>query len=280
MEILGDILKRVTHDATSRNTNDGGGIRLESDGDEPKCPLCLGLGWVSREAKVGDPDFGELFPCRCRKEELARTRMRGLQRYSGLSKNMLESMTFERFIVDRSDVDVEGRTFLEAAYTAARSFAQQPDGWLLITGAHGNGKTHLAVAIVNECIKRGSLSHYAFVPDLLDHLRETFGPDSSVGYDWLFQRVRSAPLLILDDMGAEVSTVWAKEKLYQIVVHRYNARIPTVITTYLTMDEIEEEHPRLASRLRDTTVVNWVPIGAPDYRDNSRNRSNSRRRGI
>ena len=226
------------------------------------------------------PDFGELFPCRCRKDELDRARMQRLQRYSGLSDEMLDRMTFDRFMVDRLDVDAEGRTYLEAAYTAAYTFAAQPEGWLLITGAHGNGKTHLAVAVVNRCIKRGDLSHFAFVPNLLDHLRSTFSPNSPVQYDQLFERVKSAPLLILDDMGAETSTSWAKEKLYQIVVHRYNARLPTMITTYLKIDEIEAAHPRLSSRLLDSTLVNWVPIEVPDYRDHGRQRTGPRRRGI
>ncbi len=270
----------MTQDATSRSMNGDGGSRLDAEEPEDRCPICDGTGWVSKNAKVGEPDFGELFPCPCRKEELERARMQHLQRYSGLSKDMLNRMTFEQFTVNRSDVDAEGRTYLQAAYTAAATFAAQPEGWLLITGAHGNGKTHLAVAVVNQCIKRGHLSHYAFVPDLLDYLRDTFSPNSSVGYAMLFEQVKSVPLLILDDMGAETSTSWAKEKLYQIAVHRHNNRLPTLITTYLTLDEIEEEHPRLASRLNDTTLVNWVPIGAPDYRDNNRKRPNSRRRGI
>ena len=248
--------------------------------EEDRCPVCDGHGWVERRVPLGHPDFGELFPCRCRDRAADQERMQRLQQYSGLSREMLSRMTFESFDIKRYDTDREGQTFLQAAYNYATEFAKTLEGWLLITGAHGNGKTHLAVAIVNHCIRRGHLAHFTFVPDLLDHLRATYSPNSPVQYDQLFEQVKSTPLLILDDLGAESSTPWAKEKLYQIVVHRHNARLPTVITTYLTMDEMEEAHPRLASRLNDITVVTWAPIGAPDYRGQRRNQPNSRRRGI
>ena len=247
---------------------------------ENRCPVCDGHGWVERRVPLGHPDFGELFPCRCREQVADQHRMQRLQRYSGLSKEMLDRMTFDKFEVNRHDVTAEKLGYLENAYTSAVTFAIKPDGWLLIAGNHGSGKTHLAVAVVDQCIRRGHPSLFTFVPDLLDHLRSTFSPNSPVQYDQLFEQVKSAPLLILDDMGAETSTSWAKEKLYQIVVHRYNARLPTLITTYLTIDEIEAAHPRLSSRLLDGTLVNWVPIEVPDYRDHGRQRTGPRRRGI
>lgn len=176
-------------------------------------------------------------------------------------------MTFSAFDPAGRDADAQDRASLEAALTAASTFALAPGGWLLLIGPHGTGKTHLAVAIAGERLKQGEPVFFAFVPDLLDHLRATFNPSSPVEYDQLFEQVKSAPLLILDDLGAESSTAWAQEKLYQIVVHRHNARLPTAITTYLKMEQIEEAQPRMASRLKDATLVTWVPIGAPDYRD-------------
>ena len=98
-------------------------------------------------------------------------------------------------------------------------------------------------------------------------MRATFSPDSPIRYDELFEQLNTVPLLVLDDLGAETSTSWAEEKLYQIVVHRHEARLPTVITTTLTMEELEQSKPRIAARLVDINVINWVPITAPNYRD-------------
>ena len=101
------------------------------------------------------------------------------------------------------------------------------------------------------------------MPDLLDHLRYTFSPDSRVTYDELFDRVKQTPLLVLDDLGSETSTAWANEKLYQIVVHRHNARLPTIITTRAIPTG---SHDPVASRLNDPRLVVVMPITAPDYR--------------
>ena len=115
--------------------------------------------------------------------------------------------------------------------SAAVRFAEEPQGWLVFTGPSGCGKTHLAVALASRCVERGETTFFIVAAALLDHLRATFRPDSLIGYDELFEQVKTVPLLILDDLGAEASTAWADEKLYRIFVHRHEARLPTVITT-------------------------------------------------
>ena len=126
------------------------------------------------------------------------------------------------------------------------------------------------VAIAGESLRQGRQVFFAFIPALLYHLRTTYSPDSAVGFDELFDQVLNAPLLILDDLGAENSTPWAEEKLYQIIVHRYETRLLTVITSASDMDDLEKSRPGVSSRLVDGMVVNWVPIDAPNYRDQRR----------
>jgi DNA replication protein DnaC len=104
---------------------------------------------------------------------------------------------------------------------------------------------------------------FVVVPDLLDHLRATFNPTSTVPFDKRFEEVRRTPLLVLDDLGTESATPWAREKLYQIFDYRYNARLPTVITTASKVDEID---PRLATRMLDVSRCTPAPITAPAYR--------------
>jgi len=101
------------------------------------------------------------------------------------------------------------------------------------------------------------------VPDLLDHLRAAFSPNSAQSYDRLFEEVRNAPLLILDDLSTQSATPWAREKLYQIINHRYNASLPMVITTASPLDEID---PRIQSRLLDSRLCKIYAILAPAYR--------------
>ena len=206
--------------------------------------------------------------------ELGRYNTNLTRRIGDIPAAMMERMTFEAFD-PRGGYSAGGkdRESLERAKDAAQRFAANSEGWLMFTGPHGCGKTHLAVAIAGESLRQGRPVFFAFVPALLDHLRGTFSPDSPIGYDELFEQIQSVPLLILDDLGAESSTLWAEEKLYQIVVHRHEARLPTIITTSYNLDELEEAKPRIGSRLMDSLVVDWEPITAGNYRDQRRERA-------
>ena len=115
----------------------------------------------------------------------------------------------------------------------------------MLVGGYGCGKTHLAAAIANFRIALGQPALFVVVADLLDYLRATYAPSSTVTFDERLEAIREAPLLILDDLGAHNSTPWAQEKLFQILNHRYNGRLPTVITSNQRPEEQDAAH-RLA----------------------------------
>jgi DNA replication protein DnaC len=195
------------------------------------------------------------------------------QRTSALSMSkwspgfeLQKTMTFESF-GDRQNLTPEQRHNLAEALRLARDFAKSPDGWLVFQGVNGCGKTHLAAAIVNYRYQNKKSALFVVVPDFLDHLRSSFSPDSKISYDQLFEAVKSAPLLVLDDFGEQAGTPWAQEKLYQVINHRYNARLPSVITTCCSLDEIEN---RISSRLVDPKISLLFNITAPDYRGDAR----------
>ncbi len=174
-----------------------------------------------------------------------------------------KSMTFDKFDWKRLNLPPQQRENLKAAFDAAFQFAQEPDGWLVFQGTTGCGKTHLAAAIINYRYQAGKPALFVVVPDFLDHLRSTFSPESRSSYDQLFERVKTAPLLVLDDFGEQSTTPWAREKLYQVINYRYNAELPTVITTRYTTDEMDSP---VASRFIDAKTSTPFQITAPDYR--------------
>ncbi len=172
-------------------------------------------------------------------------------------------MTFERFDLRRSNLPREQQENLELVHDAVMSFAKAPEGWLVLMGVNGCGKTHLAAAIVNYRYREKKPALFIVVPEFLDHLRSTFSPESSVSYDELFESVKKTPLLVLDDFGEQSGTPWAQEKLYQVINYRYNSRLSTVITTSKALEEIED---RVSSRLADAGISIVLNIIAPDYR--------------
>lgn len=172
-------------------------------------------------------------------------------------------MTFDNFDWRRVNLLPEQRQNLEQVFRIAVDFAKSPEGWLVLQGVTGCGKTHLAAAIANYRLQAGKPAKFEVVPDFLDHLRFTFSPESKVSYDELFEEVKNTPLLILDDFGEQSTTPWAQEKLYQVINYRYNARLATIITTRLTTDEMASP---IASRFFDHQFSMVFEIRAPDYR--------------
>lgn len=171
--------------------------------------------------------------------------------------------TFGTFSLrEEENLAPDERRNLRGAFELAQRFAENPAGWLVLLGTYGCGKTHLAAAIANLRDSEGFPPLFVVVPDLLDHLRGTFNPSSPVRYDQRFEEIRSARLLVFDDLGTQNATPWAREKLYQIFNHRYNAELPTVITSSSTLEEID---PRIRARMLDSRLCTVYAIMAPGY---------------
>lgn len=188
----------------------------------PACALCNDAGFLRRDLPLEHPDFGKAIACRCAREESAEVRAERLQRYSNLGP--LAGVSFDSLPAERSARFADART---AAERAAQEAGDKP--WLLITGPAGAGKTSLGAAIANDRIGRGRAALYVVVPDLLDHLRAAYRKDAETPYPQLFEQVRTAPFLVLDDLDAANPTDWAGEKIFQIANHRMTARLPTVL---------------------------------------------------
>lgn len=211
---------------------------------------------------MSDNRWGKLFRCPNFPSSEDRDRIERLRKMSNLGS--FSSKTFENFELARKGYTPREKASLEVVFKGALAFAREPKGWLLLEGGYGCGKTHLASAIGNARLSAGDTVLFLTAPDLLDHLRATYGSSSDVGYDELFDRVKNVQLLILDDLGTENPSAWAQEKLFQLLNHRYVAQLPTVITTNARLERLD---PRLTSRLKDMAMSQHLVIDAPDYRN-------------
>jgi DNA replication protein DnaC len=152
-------------------------------------------------------------------------------------------------------------TATKNAFNLCRGFADKPCGSLFIYGDCGTGKTHLAIAIGRELVLQGKKVHFTCTPGLLYSIRKSFSknyPESDC-----IERYVSVSCLVLDDLGSEKSSTWAKQTIDYIVYERDNKLRPMVITSNLSLDETAIVNPRVASRLAAGIVVK---LCGPDYR--------------
>ncbi len=225
------------------------------------CPICGGLGLVKRDLPISDPNFGRFEVCECQKENQQRSTVQRLYTISNL--DAYRDMTFASFDISGLNNKDEVNNTLEVAFNTTQNYARHLNGWLLLMGSYGCGKTHLAAAIANEVVSMGVQTLFLTVPDLLDWLRYSFGSQET-SYESRFEEIKNIRFLVLDDLGTQNTTPWAREKLFQILNHRYTHKLPTVITTNTALNEIDE---RMASRMQDRELVIKLQIDAPDFRN-------------
>ena len=267
-EKIDETLKKLAADKQTRKPDPDSSLagysmdNLSGLPGDPDCPHCKGVGYLRVDYPLGHPEFGKIEACTCREKEIHQKIHERLFALSNL--DALEHLTFDNFQPrGRPGLSpVEGDS-LELAYNQAQMFSKNLAGWLLLQGSFGCGKTHLAAAIANYAVDLGVPTLFITVPDVLDLLRISFSSTETT-YESQLDQIRNAKLLILDDFGTQNATQWAQEKLFQIINHRYTNRMPTVITTNVPLDEIED---RIRSRLVDPELVTRVRISAPDYRN-------------
>jgi DNA replication protein DnaC len=249
MKSIGEILKQTGSQDGIERASDLTRDHLPDEPADDACPHCGGAGYVRRAVQLGHPDFGRAFPCECTRDEKEDARQARLLRYSNLGP--LSRLTFENLSPRGRSPNAAHQEAFAAATRAAEAFAVAPKGWLVLVGPSGCGKTHLSAAIAGKCIEAAQTALFMVVPDLLDHLRAAYQPGSDAGYDEVFETVRNAPVLILDDLGVQNMTPWVEEKLYQLINHRYSSQLPTVITTNCDLASFDQ---RLQTRLSDPAL--------------------------
>ena len=118
---------------------------------------------------------------------------------------------------------------------------------LFFYGETGLGKTHLSLAIAGEVVQKGFGVIYGSAQNLLDQMeREHF----KGGSEGVSESILKCDLLILDDLGAEFSTAFTIAAVYNVINTRLQSGLPVVISTNLTVKELEKRYTRrITSRI-------------------------------
>ena len=192
---------------------------------EPACMTCSDRGFTRADVQPGDPRFGKPVACECRRPSLVAARVARLWA-SAEAPAKYRDHTLETYPGD-PDVVEQLRRWLE----------RDDRAWLVASGEYGAGKTGLAVALLHEYAERGQSVLFVNAPSMLRRVRATYsagGADESSVLDTL----ADVDVLAIDDVGKERLTDWASELLYDLVNRRYSADRRTIVTTNLSMHDL------------------------------------------
>ncbi|HGI3069403.1 TPA: ATP-binding protein [Streptococcus agalactiae] len=223
------------------------------------------------DGELLDLGFTKFIPrikCECEiKRDKENTEREILTRISSLKRNCFSSpnqhqYTFERFLNEK------GQAY-KVAYNYAKNFEQMKEDnvGLLFYGDVGSGKTYLACSIANELIEREQVKVKIMnLSQVINQIQKSaFKLDSNE----IISNLSNIPLLILDDLGIERDTSYAREQVYNIINSRYLKSRPTIFTTNLSLEIIQNpnidlEYQRIYSRILEMTIP--VKVTGEDFR--------------
>lgn len=211
--------------------------------EKPFCRLC------------GDTGYRNGQVCRCLRSYYAREQQKELSRMLDLGSQSFDTFSLNWYSEEYTpSLGISARENMDWVYNTCRKYAENfgpESGSLLLSGAPGLGKTHLSAAIAREVSGDG----WSVVYDTAGHIFQQFetqkfgreeGDEASADVD----RVMNCDLLILDDLGTEMTTAFVQSALYQIINGRLMEKKATILNTNLKVEDISRRYsPQIASRI-------------------------------
>ena len=125
---------------------------------------------------------------------------------------------------------------------------------LLLYGSVGRGKTYAACEVANALVDKGYSVLVTNFSRILNTLQSTFEKQEYI------DSLNDFSLLVIDDLGIERSTEYAKEQVYNVIDSRYRAGLPMIITTNLSIEDIKNPTDIENGRIYDRIIERCFPV--------------------
>ncbi len=210
--------------------------------------------------KCNDTGFVDGKMCSCLKNTMRQMTYNALCDKLPLDKYTFDQFNLENYPNTPDENGVVARTRMNTYLTYCKNYAEDfsgDSGNIIMCGDTGLGKTHLSLSVAGEVAKKGYSVIYGSAQNILSNIEnEKFGRSLALGAE---QAIHDCDLLIIDDLGAEFSTQFTVSAVYNILNTRLMQSKPTIISTNMSMLEIEERYTqRVASRiLGNYTIMNF-----------------------
>lgn len=233
------------------------------------CQLCDDTGWIS------NPDPKRPFsvvPCECRQK----VRLEQNVALAEIPRRYRDA-DFESYHLDGPQKRFQSAHLVARKFAEAYPAVDEDSRSMLLIGTVGTGKTHLAIAILKELLRKGIAGRFYDYCSLLKEIQSAYHPESGLAEREVLGPPMEVEVMVLDDLGAMRPSPWVMDTVTQILNTRYNAKRTTIITTnfpdrppkgpsvvnfdYALSDRIGE---RAVSRLRE--MSRFVSLEGPDYR--------------
>lgn len=223
--------------------------------------------------KCGDTGYIDGRMCSCMKILLRKQAYENLNKLTPLSLSTFESFRLDYYPDSAEKGRESPREIMEGIFYDCQHYANTfslSSPSLLMQGRTGLGKTHMSLAIANSAIRKGFGVVYCSVNNIITQLEhEHFGRDTQGSTDRL---LLECDLLILDDLGTEFRSAFSSAEIYNIVNTRLMTKKPTIISTNLSLQELQERYTeRFASRIMGEYIC--MPFCGKDNRLQKRLRS-------
>jgi len=150
---------------------------------------------------------------------------------------------------------------------------EKPKG-VYLHGSFGTGKSYLIAALLNELAKKDVSCAIVYVPEFLRLLKSSFDSD----YEDKYNYIKRVPILLLDDIGAENLTAWARDEIIgTILQYRMDENLPTFFTSNLDLNQLEEHFSITSSgtdKIKARRIIERIMYLSKEFKLTSMNRRN------